>query len=92
MTTSYTNSSINVAAPNNRVVLTAAQEPWIGVQYTIGEVSFPDENEPIMSFEYDIISGVVEDRPAFEKYVGDSLVEMIIAGLEDSSVVFKGGV
>lgn len=86
------NETINVKAPNDRIVLTAAHEPWIGVKYTIGEVSFPDENEPIMSFEYNIISGVVDDKAAFEKYVGDELVVMIMAGLEDKSVVFKGGI
>lgn len=86
------NETINVKAPNDRIVLTAAHEPWVGVQYTIGRVSFPDPDEPVISFEYDIISGVVEDKPAFERYIGDELVLAIAAGLKEQSLVFKGGV
>lgn len=65
--------------------------PFAGISYVIGEISFPDENEPILQFHYDIVEGEPDDVQAFEKFVGDAIVEMVKKSLEDHSTVFKGG-
>ena len=64
---------------------------FAGVVYRIGEVSFPDEDEPILHFSYDIVWGDVDDKPAFEKFIGDSIVEMLKEQLAKGEAVFKGG-
>ncbi len=65
---------------------------FAGVVYRIGEVSFPDEDEPLLRFSYDIVWGDVDDIQAFEKFIGDSIVEMLKEQLAKGEAVFKGGI
>lgn len=78
----------------DRIDITIKTGPFAGVVYNIGEVSFPDEDEPIISFAYDVVSGEVleSQKSEFEKFIGDSLLEMIKEALEDKTLVFKGGI
>jgi hypothetical protein len=82
----------DTSAKEDKVVIEIMEGDFKGVKYTLGEVSFPDEDEPVLSFHYDIIEGIVDDLPAFEKFVGDQLVIMIEQTLRDKTIVFKGGV
>lgn len=75
----------------DQIVIKINSGPFAGISYVIGEISFPDENEPILQFHYDIVEGEPDDVPAFEKFVGDAIVEMVKKSLEDHSTVFKGG-
>lgn len=66
--------------------------PFEGVVYTYGAVSFPDEKESLLRFEYDIVMGDVGTKlPEFEKLVGDILLDIIRRGLEEKSIVYSGG-
>lgn len=75
----------------DKIVIKINSGPFAGISYILGEVTFPDEDEPILQFQYDIVEGMPEDREAFEKFVGDALVEMLRKSLEEHSTVFKGG-
>ncbi len=75
----------------DKIVIKINQGPFAGISYILGEVTFPDEDEPILQFQYDIVEGEPDDRPAFEKFVGDALVEMLKKSLEEQTTVFKGG-
>lgn len=75
----------------DKIVIKINSGPFAGISYVLGEVSFPDENEPILQFQYDIVEGEPDDVGAFEKFVGDALVEMLKKSLEERSTVFKGG-
>lgn len=72
-------------------------EAYPGVCVQLGEVSFSggeeDGDEATMSYVYDITEGreMVKDKAAFEKYVGDLLVELITSQLEKQELVFTGG-
>lgn len=86
-------NEITVESKEDRIIITATDAPWVGVKYTLGAVSFSeDEDDPHMSFEYDIVSGTVDDKAAFEKYVGDSIIRMIEDQLREQTLIFKGGV
>jgi hypothetical protein len=76
----------------DRIIIEIDSGDFAGIQYTIGEVSFPDGDEPILHFNYDIIKGSVVDKSAFEKFVGDTLVKMIEESLRENTTVFKGGI
>lgn len=72
--------------------ITINEGAFIGTTYKYGRVWFPDEDEPILSFDYDVIS---EPKPVFkeqfETLVGEILVAMIKKSLEEHSTVFAGG-
>lgn len=75
----------------DKIVIKINSGPFAGISYVLGEVSFPDEDEPILQFHYELVEGKPDDVPAFEKFVGDALVEMLKKSLEEHSTVFKGG-
>lgn len=73
------------------ITVTAGQ--FEGIVYRLGDVSFPDEDEPILQFSYDIIDGELSesDKPVFEKFVGDSIVQMLEEQLRKGELVYHGG-
>ena len=75
----------------DKIVIKINSGPFAGISYIFGEVTFPDEDEPILQFHYDIVEGEPDDVQAFEKFVGDALVEMLKKSLEEQTTVFKGG-
>lgn len=75
----------------DKIVIKINSGLFAGICYVLGEVNFPDEDEPILQFQYDIVEGEPDDVEAFEKFVGDALVEMLKRSLEDRTTVFKGG-
>lgn len=84
---SYTPSDVY----KDKIVIKINSGRFAGVSYTLGEVSFPDEDEPILQFHYDIVDGEPDDVAAFEKFIGDALVEMLKKSLEEGTTVYKGG-
>lgn len=81
-----------VPSPDSDVIVIRINEgEYAGVSYTIGGVSFPDNDAGILKFDYTIVDGAVANKEAFEIFIGDALVEMIIEGLKDKSLIYKGG-
>lgn len=65
---------------------------YAGVCVLIGGISFPDPDEPVMSYQYDIIEGSVSNTSEFEKHLGDALVDMILERLKNQKpILYKGG-
>lgn len=69
-----------------------------GVVFRYGEVSFPDPDQPILSFEYFLMGGELHDLDveAFRQEIGDLLVQIIQRGLErdakeNDRLLFRGG-
>ncbi len=68
---------------------------FAGIKYNYGRTWFPDEDQPVLSFEYDIIS---EKKPSdimkneFEQMIGNVLMEMLKKAIAEESVVYSGGV
>jgi hypothetical protein len=50
-----------------------------------------DKTQPILSFHYYLIDGVIEDTATFEQEIGDLLVELIKEGLDRNEVIYHGG-
>jgi hypothetical protein len=70
-------------------------EPYSGIIFSYGKVEFPDSEEPILSFEYNlhhVPDGMIYDEEEFKQYIGDFLIELIMWGLKQNSIVYKGGV
>jgi hypothetical protein len=59
-----------------------------------GKVNFPDEDEPILNFVYEVTSELKPDNvPDFEKDIGDFLVATITKMVENKEqFLFTGGV
>lgn len=76
----------------DRIVMKINSGEFSGVSFVIGKISFPDENEPIMNFTYDVLKGSVSDVPKFEKFIGDSIIQMLIEGMKQNTIPYKGGV
>jgi hypothetical protein len=65
---------------------------WAGAVFTIGSVRFPDEDKPILQFDYDLETPTPENNiKDLENTIGDILVDMIQRGLEKQELVYKGG-
>jgi len=62
-----------------------------GIQFKFGQVDFGEE-EPVLNFEYDIISGTPVDLKAFEDSIAQLLILMIEQSIKENSTVFAGGV
>lgn len=65
-----------------------------GVVFSFGEVSFGDEDQGVMKFDYEIF----ENKPdaalesEFHKFMGDLLVDILREQLSKSEVQYAGGV
>lgn len=62
-----------------------------GCLFNFGRVEFPDENEPILSFDYNLLEGVAADKEKFETTIGDILVQLLQKALDNQELIFKGG-
>ena len=81
-----------VPSPDSEVIVIKINEgEYAGVSYTIGGVSFPEDDAGILKFDYNIIDGAVANKEAFEMFIGDAFVDMIVEGLKDKSIIYKGG-
>lgn len=78
--------------------LKLTEEPYSGIIYTYGMVSLNED--PIteslkISFEYEILNyagKTIDDKPAFENYIGDLLQELIHSQIAENSIIYTGGV
>ncbi len=62
-----------------------------GCLFNFGRVEFPDENEPVLSFDYNLLEGVAADKEKFETTIGDILVQLLQKALDNQELIFKGG-
>lgn len=76
---------------NQNSEITVKNGPFAGTIFTFGDVSFPDENQPILSFRYYLIKGDVERSKEFEKEIGDLMVDLIQEGLKNNEIIYHGG-
>jgi hypothetical protein len=67
--------------------------PDKGVMFKFGRVWFPDETQPILSFDFDIVS---EQKPvdpdAFRNFMGEVLQNILLRAIGEQNVVYAGGV
>ena len=68
-------------------------DPYSGIMFVYGKVELNDDS-PTLKFEYEMIEDIdtVYNKEAFEKYIGDLLVELIQYGLENNDITYTGGV
>lgn len=79
----------------NDEVVQLIDGPYTGVQYQYGRVQFvPDEQKDILNlkFDYEILSGEVQDIAEFQTYIGDLLLEIIEDHVANNNVVYTGGI
>lgn len=94
ITTNYTVVE-NVSNDENVYAIKLLDEPYDGIIFSYGEVNFPDPEEPILAFDYEVHhvpSGMFYDDDEFKQYIGDFLVELILLGIKHNSIVYTGGV
>jgi hypothetical protein len=64
-----------------------------GIEFCFGRTWFEDENVPVLSFEYDVVS---EAKPAmvevFQQEIGVVLHAMLKKAITEESVVYSGGI
>lgn len=75
--------------------LSLTEGPHSTIVFSYGKVEFnQDDPETLkLEFEYEVHddNGVDYDVLEFEKELGDFLVELIMYGLQDNSIVYSGG-
>jgi hypothetical protein len=80
------------------IALKLTEEPYSGIIYTYGMVSFDEdkENQKLnLRFEYEIVDyagKTIDDKPAFESYIGVLLEELIHIQIAENSMTYTGGI
>jgi len=64
---------------------------FTGCVFNFGKVAFPNFEEAVMSFEYNLLEGKADDKAKFENTIGDILVALIVKAIENKDLIFKGG-
>ena len=66
--------------------------PYKGIVFKFGRVWFPDENEPVMSFDYDVVS---EQKPEplepFLNFIGIVLQNLLRKAVDEQTAIYTGG-
>jgi hypothetical protein len=78
---------------NGAITIHFKAGPYKGITFSFGKVWFPDESQPIMSFDYSLISGDLKetDRPAFEHHIGKMLEQLMRQAMEEETLIYTGG-
>ena len=92
----------NKNSPNSYAIK-LLEAPYSGIIYSYGEVSFDkingdaNEEHATLKFEYDVHDWAGYDftkkqKYDFEIYLGDFLRDLIIFGLKENNITYKGGI
>lgn len=67
---------------------------FAGIIFNFSKVEFPDEDEPVLKFEYNVLEGTVDKltKETFETTLGDMLVDLLLKGIESKEISYKGGI
>jgi hypothetical protein len=77
----------------NVIAIEITDGEFTGTIFSYGEVSFPDPDQPILSFYYTVHeSNQDTESDRFKNTIGDMLTEMIEESLKDKETIFKGGI
>lgn len=81
------------------IVLEYDDEPYKGIQWTFGGMTFADEENPDgslnMSYDFEVVSEhnlSEEQLSEFGKITGDVILQILQEQIEKKEVVYKGGV
>lgn len=64
---------------------------YLGLAFKIGSVNFPDDDQPIMQYDYEILSEGVEHSEDLGNEIGELIAEMIQNMLKENSLVYANG-
>lgn len=78
------------------IALQLTEGEFSGIIFSYGKVSFdekPDQDKLGVNFEYEVHDDkqLAYDKAAFEKEIGDFLMELIVWGTEQNNIVYTGG-
>ena len=89
-----------VAVENGKtgvVALQLTEGPYEGIIFSYGGVKFEENKEQDrlhVKFDYTIHDNEPDDldKPAFEKELGDFLVELVVYQMAEKNLIYKGGI
>lgn len=64
---------------------------FTGAVFSFGKVAFPNEEDNVMSFEYNLETDKPENIKDLENTIGNILTSLIMNAIKNSELVFKGG-
>lgn len=81
---------------NGLIALELTTGPYSGIIFSYGGVKFEENKEEDrlhVKFDYTIHENEPEDldKVAFEKEIGDFLLEIVLYQIEEKSLIYKGG-
>jgi len=82
---------------NGLQAIKLTEEPFSGIMYTYGKVSFDEDaenNTATINFEYEVLDWAHKemlDLVPFEQMLGDILQELIHEGVRDNNLTYTGG-
>ena len=80
---------------NDLQAIKLTEEPFSGIMYTYGKVSFEEDNHnATIKFDYEVLDygdNQISDMAPFEEYIGDILTELIHQGIQDNNLTYTGG-
>lgn len=74
------------------VAFELTSEEHTGLIYSYGVVKFPEDNEPVLQFEYTLHEGTITNQEKFRTTIGDILVSVIEESMVNKDTIFTGGI
>lgn len=77
----------------NDTHITITEGDFKDTVFKFGRTWFPNENEPILSFEYDWVGGPQPEKTnkAFQTLLGNILQHLLIKAVESQGITYTGG-
>ena len=64
---------------------------YLGLEFKIGAVSFPDGDSPVMNYEYEILTEGVEHSEDLGNEIGELIAEMIQNMMKENNLIYANG-
>ncbi len=57
-----------------------------GLRFVVNNISFPEPDEPILSFDYDLLCDPLFPKEEYEKMIGDWISYVLTCATEDGTL------
>lgn len=77
---------------DTNTIIKITEGEFEGIEFYFGRCWFPDENQPVLSFDYDIVSEKKPDnKELFEQEIGKILHALLVKAVEEQTTIYTGG-
>ena len=57
-----------------------------GLRFIVNNISFPNENAPVLAFTYDLLCNPTSSKEEYEKEIGNWINYVLLCAIEDGTI------